>query len=436
MKDLFDPKFIEDCAQSTGFIKRKSKLSGSLFLRLMLLQSVSHDCLSLNQLCTESLEQEGLSISKQGLDNRMKKESADFISKLLEKQLSTQFSVLMKPDIFKPFERVLIKDSTKFDLPAVLAGVYPGFGGSASPANCCIQYEFDLKSTYIADLEVTPGRKNDAGDALDKKEEVKSGDLIIRDLGYYSLSSLKSIAESQAYYLSKLGQTTKVYELKGEEYTELQMDKLYGRMKKNRITTMRKNVFLGSDKLPTNLIVTLVPDQVREERIRKRQKENKKKGFQTSDDYLARAGLNLFVTNVCQEKLTLETILKIYHLRWQIELVFKAWKSIFGIHIIHRMKPDRFKCVLYSKLLFICLCWQMVMPLRNSIYNSSKKWLSFNKCFKTLRRYALDLRQVLTRQMDRIEEFICKIYCWLATGHWLEKKKNRLGFENIISIKL
>ena len=77
----------------------------------------------------------------------------------------------------------------------------------------------------------------------------------------------------------------------------------------------------------------------------------------------------------------------------------------------------------------------MVMPFRNKLYDCCNKWLSFDKCFKTLKRYASNLRQSITGNSDDIEEFVRKIYYGFVIGHWLEKKKNKLGFEEIMSYK-
>ena len=411
-------------------------MTGISFLRIMFLDAVSPFCLSLRQLCSELFMEEKISISKQGLDEKITKQASDFIGRLLEMELGNKISRVLKVDLFKLFNRVLIKDSTKFDLPKVLAESFPGFGGSASAANVSIQYEFDLKSSTIVDLDVAGGRKNDSSDASEKVCDVQQGDLIIRDLGYYSLSVLKSISDSKAFYLSRLGSTTKVYELSDNEYVELDFVKLYRKMEQSGIPCMEKEVFIGVNKMPVRFIVALVPAQVREERIRKREKENKKKGHKTGADFTARAGLNLFVTNVEKKNLPLEAILQIYHLRWQIELLFKTWKSIFGIHTVHSMKAERFKCVLYSRLLFICICWETVMPFRNRLFSCSGKFLSFDKCFKTMKRYALDFRQTLTGSRDDVEKFILKIYNGFIIGHWLEKKKGKLGFEEIINFKI
>ena len=88
---------------------------------------------------------------------------------------------------------------------------------------------------------------------------------------------MRAVEEANTFYLSRLGSKTKVYELVENKYRELQMKKLYGTMKKNNTQQLEKEVFFGEEKMPVRFIVSLVPEQVKEERIRKREKENEKR---------------------------------------------------------------------------------------------------------------------------------------------------------------
>lgn len=401
----------------------------------MLYHSSQNQCLSLNQLSIGALSQCEVNISKQGLDLRMNPQAVEFILGLLRKQLESHVGDILDLGLMEHFQRVRIKDSTKFDIHQQLKDKLPGFGGSASEASACIQFEFDLKSGKIIDLELTPGNSSDSKDALGKTSDIQKNDLIIRDLGYFALDVLSEIQQAEAYFISKLNYKTTVYEIRKGFLTKLDFGKLYQDMKKKGIIRMEKQVLIGKDdKLPMRLIIELMPDQVYEQRVRKVKTYNHKKGYQTSLEYTDRARFNLFVSNVDQQILTAQTIPVFYKLRWQIELIFKVWKSTFGIQATRKMKLERFLCLLYSKLLLIMVNWEIIMVYRNKFYTNTGCWLSIDKCFKTLKNNTKKLRDILRESVSSADELIQWVGIVFRTKHWLEKRKNKINYEEIISL--
>jgi Transposase DDE domain. len=85
-----------------------------------------------------------------------------------------------------------------------------------------------------------------------------------------------------------------------------------------------------------------MPEEEYARRIRKATKKNasKTKSKTLSKEYKSRAGLNLFITNSADSIITLDNAWKIYKLRWQIELIFKIWKSICKIDKVKRLKKN------------------------------------------------------------------------------------------------
>lgn len=390
--------------------------------------------MSLNQLSVGAQTRSKIDISKQGLDLRMNQHAVEFIRRLLQKQLFNQVTDTLDVTLMDHFNRVRIKDSTKFDIHNQLKDFLPGFGGNASEASACIQYEFDLKSGKIIDLELTPGKHSDSKDALEKFSDIHKKDLIIRDLGYFVLDVLSEIQQAEAYFISKLNYKTTVYETIEGSISELDFGKLYHDMQQSDITRMEKQVLIGkNDKLPVRLIIERMPDQVYEQRIRKVKAYNHKKGHQLSAEYTDKARFNLFVTNIEPQMLSLQTIPLFYKIRWQVELIFKVWKSTFGIHATRKMKLERFLCLLYSKLLLIMVNWEIIIVYRNSIYKTSGRWLSIDKCFKTLKSNTEKFRDILVHA-STAGELTKWIGLMFGSKHWLEKRKNRLNYEEIINI--
>ncbi|MDJ1473866.1 transposase, partial [Cytophagaceae bacterium NT2B1] len=53
--------------------------------------------------------------------------------------------------------------------------------------------------------------------------------------------------------------------------------------------------------------------------------------------------------------LSTESICQLYTLRWQVEILFKIWKSIFALNQVGKMSLARFECYLYGKFISILL---------------------------------------------------------------------------------
>ena len=236
------------------------------------------------------------------------------------------------------FNRVTIKDGTRFDLPEEYKNYLAGSGGSASEAGACLQFEYDLKSGHIIDLDLTPANRPDVKDAVEVLDTIKKDDLVIRDLGYYAFSSLANISDKGAFFISRLGAKTNVYEIKNSKLQKLDFKSLYYWMKQNNLSRVCKDVLIGLDaKIPVRLVIELMPESVYEKRMRKIYKLHQKKGYQTSEEYKFMSRFNLFITNVPLAVLPDEVISGLYRIRWQIELIYKIWKSVIGIHYTRKI---------------------------------------------------------------------------------------------------
>ena len=193
------------------------------------------------------------------------------------------------------------------------------------------------------------------------------------------------------------------------------------------------DVYIGSDKQPVRLIIELLPEPIYQKRISQRNKENKSRGYNTSNEFKGRAYFNLFISNIPRSSCSWDTISKLYRIRWQIELVFKIWKSILNIDKLKKCSNERFLAMLYTKLLWIFINWKIISDCRNYFYLSDHKILSLTKCFQTLGENSKKLRSALIAA-HHIDIYLLDMMCKMKTGHWMEKRKNRQNFEEIIVI--
>jgi len=346
----------------------------------------------------------------------------------LERLLHQQIDVRPLFTSAKIFNRILIKDSLCFQIDESLADSYPGSGGSGSAAAVRIQFEYDLLKGQINDLSINAFNEQDATNAIETVELTQPGDLVLRDLAYINFKVIKRFMEKGAYFLSRLQYNVKVYEKKDSHYEQLDFVKLRNFMKKNNLEVMEKEVYLGYfEQLKLRLIIHLLADDVVAERLRKANKNNKKKGrTPLSQEYKARASLNLFISNVAADQIPMKKVYSFYRLRWQIELMFKIWKSLCHLDKVKKVKRQRLECYLYAKLIGIVLSWRMIWAVAKFIFVNDKKALSYYKAFKTMLRAKLsDLREILFCGMGNLSQFMINFYHLSKAKHLLEKRQQK-----------
>lgn len=423
-------------ARETGFTKRKSKISPSTFFDLLMYDISSRGSKSLRQISIEAISEHKIKISKQGVDKRFNENTIEFMKRLIEKQLSVEVSQHIEAGWLSYFNRVLIKDGTRFDIKDAYKEYFPGSGGSASEAGACIQFEFDLKSGFINQLNITPSRRPDIRDTLDGLDKIQKGDLVIRDLGYYSYKSFGDIINKGAFFISRFVPKAVAYEKLNDQLTRIDFKAVYRFMRKHKLSRIYKDVFVGkSEKIKVKMVIELLPDEVYEQRMRNIEKKHQKKGHKTSEEYKFISRFNIFITNVGNDILPDEVISSLYRMRWQVEIIFKIWKSIFGVHQYHSMKYIRWLCLLHFKLLIIILNWNIVMTRRNNMYKTKNKLLSILKCSRSLFDNHHRLREALKRGKIEMEKYLKWTEKILSKNHWLESKKN-MSLEKIFEYNI
>jgi predicted nucleic acid-binding Zn finger protein len=357
-----------------------------------------------------------------------------FFKKLIEKFLGDFYINAPGIEFLKSFPEVRIKDSTCFQLPEEMADKYPGSGGASSKAAVRIQFEYDIKTGKVIDLSLHPFNTQDSVNAESSLDDIAPNVLLLRDLGYISTFVLKGIKEREAFYICRLKQGASAFFLVDGAYQKMDFAKIWAYMKNNKLSKIEKEAYITTELEKVRMIIELMPEEVVEERIRKAEKEAKKKGRKLSKEYKSRARLNIFITNISAEVLELEQIHSVYTLRWQIELVFKVWKSIGKIHKVKKMKQERFESYLYAKLLWLMLNWMIIWNIHSYLYNTHKKLLSFYKAFDSLKEYKDDFKFALRCGNKGLTEFLYdQIFC-SCKFHVMEKKKKGSSLYNLTKI--
>ena len=231
-----------------------------------------------------------------------------------------------------------------------------------------------------------------------------AGSLSLFDLGYFCLDRFQRLALAGAFWISRLQHGTLVYDPEGRplallEYLQQQTGK----------GPVDVSVLLGvSHRLRCRLLALRVPQEVADRRRQKVYEKAKKHGRVPSREYLQWQDWTIFVTNCEPELLTWQAVVVLYRARWQIELMFKLWKS-YNRLATHRAgaSAQEQMAMVYAKLIAVLLQHWILLTATWSIGRRSlMKAAAIIGDWVTLLIDALDDRERLAAVLRRLSEVV------------------------------
>lgn len=408
-------EMADEAAHTSGFVQRQSKLTGAAFVQAVVFGWLANPHATVDALA-QAAATVGVAITPQGLDQRFTEAGALCLKRVLEG--AVQAVVTTDPvaiPLLERFTAVLMLDSSTIVLPEALAPCWPGCGGTTTARTTAalkLGVRLDVCTGTLTGPLLLDARDHDSGTPL-QRIPVPAGSLRIGDLGFFDLRVFEEIGASGAYWLSRLRVTTSVYDQDGQRWDALAL------LTAQRAPTLDCPIGVGGHRLPARLLGVRVPAGVANQRRRRIRAEAKRRGRTPSAAQLAWADWTILITNVPPEMLSLQEALVLLRARWQIELLFKLWKSHGAIDTSRSAKPWRILCEVYAKLLAMLIqhwllltgCWSY--PERSLV-----------KAAQTVRQQALHLASVLP-SLPRLCDAIAVIYRCLAAGCRLDTRKKR-----------
>ncbi len=381
---------IEETARQTQFVRRKSSITGLIFLKATVLGFLEKANASLNELAQSFLDL-GVEVTPQGIDERINPFSVTFLRAMFSQALEIFKNNCPLPlAILQQFTAINILDSSTKALPENMANEYPGYGGKGSKAALKIQLVFEFLCGNLKQIELQSGTDADQGYRAYLKV-VERGSLTIADLGYFCLDAFLAIADKSAYFLSRFFHLTALLDESGKR---IDLETL---LRKQTGDSADLPVRLGiRHALPCRLIILRNSDAVAEKRRRTAKAHAKKRGATLSQSYLFMLGWTLFVTNTPATMISLKHVYDFYRIRWQIELIFKLWKSYCGLNHILDWRRDRVLTELYAKMIGIVIIHFLIAPLRIPDDIWSGREISNVRFRKVLERFARSFKQCLS----------------------------------------
>ncbi len=341
-------------AVASGYRQRQSKLTAAAFVQTTVLGWLAHPAGSLSDLTTIAADG-GITISPQGLDQRFTAASAAVLDAVLSAAVAQVVGARdpVAQPVLARFAAVEVIDSTTITVPEGVAAGWRSCGGrtATTPASAVkATVRLDLRCGRLTGPELNAGRTQDRGTAL-HHAPLASNALRIGDQGFWSLSVLRALRAQEAHFLSRLPPQTVVQRADTGHRVDL-LDWLGAPEGEACDLAVELGV---TERLPARLLAVPVPvllAAARRQRIRERAH---RKGQPPSQTSLDRADWTLLVTSVPGTRLSWAEALALYRARWQIELLFKRWKSDGQLAAWRSGNPLRIRCELLAKLIALVL---------------------------------------------------------------------------------
>jgi hypothetical protein len=223
-------------------------------------------------------------------------------------------------------------------------------------------------------------------------------------LGYFSVGVFVALVTTGVHFLSRLHYKTTV------RTTEGVVVDLMDWLRRHVGSIVDRSILLGPERLGCRLIAWRLPTDVANRRRWKLRKETRAKyGHEPSAERLAWCDWTILVTSVPIVQITAEEAMVLYRARWQIELLFKRWKSQDLVAVLSGATDVRRMACVWARMLAALL--QHWMLIAAAWGDPTRSW---HKVCETVRGFVGRILAALTRQLP-LDEIIEDLIAVVAT---------------------
>jgi hypothetical protein len=363
MQSVFLDK-AEQAARDSGFTLRASKLGGAVFTQAVVFGCLSKPLPTLNDFVQAAAAASATCVvTPKAFDERFTPAAAECLRQTLAAAVTQVITAQALPlPLLHRFRGVEIQDSTTVVLPSCLEHLWRGCGGTSTTSRAAVKFQvrLDLLRGQLTGPFPQAGRCPDSTSPL-QDDDPPAGTLRIADLGYWDLDVFGRLAGCGAFWLSRWKFGVLLYDQQDKKLALVEW------LSKQAADVVDVPVQIGKkERVAGRLVALRVPPAVAQKRQQRLQAQARKKGRQVSAEQLQLCAWTLLVTNLPVALANAAEVVVLARCRWQIELLFKLWKSDAALDKSRSAQPYRVLSELYAKLigvvvqhwLLVAGCWQ------------------------------------------------------------------------------
>lgn len=415
----------DTAARESGFIKRVRAFTGAQFLQTLVGTFLTTPAPT-TEAFVDTAASLGVTITPQGFAARFTATAVTYLEQILCAALQQVITANPRTTpLLARFSAVYLQDSTVIRLPDALATVWAGCGGNRDHLCAAVKglVRLELRGGQLTGPLLLDGRAADRSACLLPRPPDRS--LSIADLGFWSLADFAHAAADQRWWLSRVPPNLQVFDAADQRWS------LADLLATQTDDACDLVVHVGvQQRVRARLLAQRVPAAVAERRRRRLRATAKRKGRTVSTTQLVLAGWTILVTNVPAEVLSLDEAIALYRIRWQIELLFKLWKSEGHLDETRAERPARVQCEVYAKLLaLICAHWLMLVSCW------SERSSSPTRLMRTIRTHGQLLVEALGGSVGDIERVLDDLVQRLrATRPMTRRKTHPNAFDALVHV--
>lgn len=395
---------LDQVARKTKFIQRASRKFSAEGYLFSIIQAILTGKAAFRQIAMMLKFSASLGLSKQAIWKRTNKLAVAFMLEALSLTLQEKWqrSVPKTSPLKRHFGRILVQDSTQQKLPKENHELFPAHGNGHGPtAGVKVDLAIDLLHghTIFAHLQGATEQDRDLGKNL--VDQVRKRDLILRDRGYFSLAEFRLIEGKGAFWLSRVPSNLIIKVVEADSSLEEVLEKEKGDLLDFAVT-------LGEERHPARLVAIRARPEVAEKVLREANESARKQGRTLSQSQRLRCQWHLVVANIPADKLSARQMSELYRCRWNIEIIFRAWKQSANLDraLNRRSNEDHFQVLMLGAMIYQVMSLAMVSLMRillkksqrmsyENLFDNFSDWIIKSKNLMELWSFEPDPRHVV-----------------------------------------
>ena len=372
----------EEIAHETGFVQRRSPITGAAFVRALVLGWLHQPQASYTDL-QQALSLQGIEVSPQAVAKRMTEQAVMFLQRVCEMVVGQALSGPSTPiPLLARFNGVYLQDGTVIGLPDALEEPWPGCGGrtpQGGRAGVRVQLRLDYRNGAVQGPWVQAARSSEkSGKATAQQTPLPPGALYVTDAGVQSLEEMRWLGEQGVWYLTGATLRAKLLDEHGRLW------ELPSLLAQRGGEWIDEPVRVGlREQVPCRLIALKRSEPVQEKPQGRavrgkgsrhdvqvgRKKARKRKVKRLKPTPRSRKLVRdwvIMLTNVPADLLSASEARELMRARWQMELIWKLWKQHGQLDTWRSEKPMRILCEVFAKLIGLIIqhwltivgCWE------------------------------------------------------------------------------